>query len=249
MSLDEQIIKFRALDEWFLSEQGNAIANAFFDKLALFNEFLHGDSLLQLGRCGDNSFFSSLRFKHKWIVSPYNEEGASFVSLLNQLPIDRDSVDCVIAPLTLEAFPGEKNPLDEIDRVLKPLGYVVFFGVNPMSIWGWWLRAARNTCYGQEHGRPKSVFSLKRLMLYRGYMQCYLSSFYFIPPVKNKNLIRKLEILNEVGKMISPMPAGFYCFVVQKHQNSLIPLTTLKFNTPYRSNMANKLQPTCLETK
>ena len=53
-------------------------------------------------------------------------------------------------------------------------------------------------------------------MLHRGYVQCNLSSFYYIPPVSSESLLHKLEILNELGKMISPCPAGFYCLVVQK---------------------------------
>ena len=55
-------------------------------------------------------------------------------------------------------------------------------------------------------------------MLHRGYTQCALTSFYYIPPVTNEFLIRKLEFLNEMGKMVWPFPAGFYCLIMQKYQ-------------------------------
>ncbi len=64
-----------------------------------------------------------------------------------------------------------------------------------------------------------SAFAVKRMMLHRGYRQCVLTSFYYIPPVASEFLIRKLEFFNEMGKMIWPFPAGFYCFIVQKYQN------------------------------
>ncbi len=48
------------------------------------------------------------------------------------LPFKRDSIDCILAPLTLQCFNLNKNPIDEIDRVLKPMGYLVIFGTNPI---------------------------------------------------------------------------------------------------------------------
>jgi hypothetical protein len=63
-----------------------------------------------------------------------------------------------------------------------------------------------------------SSLSLKHDMLSRGYSLCLLDSFYYIPPVANRKWIHYLEFLNEVGKMVWPFPAGFYCLVMQKYQ-------------------------------
>ncbi len=97
------------------------------------------------------------------------------------------------------------------------MGYVVFFGINPYSLWGLYLRLKRHSCFGQK---AKSVFSLQRAMLHRGYVQSYLSSFYYIPPVQTEKSLEKLKLLNLLGKMISPCPAGFYCLIMQKYQPS-----------------------------
>ncbi len=219
MILDEQAAKYRALNNWFKTPQGSRVAQAFASELKAPSALFSGESLLQLGSCAENLWLPDLRFRYKWMISPCEESSRSaLVSSLTSLPLDRDSVDCVIAPLTLEAFDHDKNPLDEIDRVLKPMGYVVFFGVNPWSFWGAGVRWGGVHCFGSAKGTLTSSLSLKNALISRGYSQCMLSSFYYIPPVANKALIHHMEFFNEMGKMIWPFPAGFYCFIAQKYQ-------------------------------
>lgn len=219
MNLDEQAIKYRAMDGWFSTPQGVRVAQAFAAELKEPAELFSGQCLLQLGAFGESPWLSELQFHHKWFVNPYETlQSASLVSSLTSLPIARSSMDCVILPLTLEAFGRDKNPIDEIDRVLKPMGYAVFFGVNPWSFWGASLCLGGLDCFGTGKGRAFSSLSLKQAMISRGYSQCMLSSFYYIPPVTNKTLINHLEFLNQMGKMIWPFPAGFYCLIMQKYQ-------------------------------
>ena len=219
MLFDEQANKYRELDNWFITPQGNRVAHAFAAELMHVSEQLSGDNLLQMGSCGDNFWLQMLKFRHKWLVTPcVVPHKTSLIASLTMLPIERESIDCVIAPLTLEAFPSGKNPIDEIDRVLKPMGFIIFFGINPCSFWGAALRWQRLTCFGPCVGTLTSSFSIKHTMLLRGYRQCAMTSFYYIPPVLSEFLIQKLAFLNEMGKMIWPFPAGFYCFIAQKYQ-------------------------------
>ena len=116
MILDEQVIKYSALDNWFKTPQGVRAAQAFASELKEPSELFSGKRLLQLGSCGDNPWLSALNFRHKWFVTPCETSHKSaLVSSLSSLPIDRNSIDCVVAPLTLEAFGHDKNPIDEID--------------------------------------------------------------------------------------------------------------------------------------
>ena len=108
--------------------------------------------------------------------------------------------------------------MDELDRVLKPMGYIIFWGINPVSFWGMALRLGHLSLFGDCKTKLHSVLSVKRAALERGYQQCALSTFYYIPPVSNKALIHGLEFLNEMGKMLWVFPAGFYCLIVQKYQ-------------------------------
>lgn len=242
MLLDDQAKKYRALDVWFNTPQGRCVAQAFMAELMQVKGHLTGNRLIQLGSCGDNQWLSSLKFKQKWLVSPcVVPQKSTLIGSLTMLPIERNSIDCVIAPLSLEAFTQAKNPIDEIDRVLKPMGYVVFFGINPLSFWGASLFWRRLNCFGGATATLTSSLSLKRIMLLRGYVQCALSGFYYIPPVESGFLIKKLEFLNVMGKMVSPFPAGFYCFIVQKYQcvspSLRFPLTEAEYLVQQKSSL------------
>ena len=228
MSGKEQINRFQNLNAWFHSSHGSFVAKAIEDELSHLNAILRGDRLVQLGGCADNAWLTGLQFKHKWLFTPQIKPNKiSCSTLFNSLPIDRESLDCVIAPFTVDAFDLDLKDtvIDEIDRVLKPMGHVVILGVNPVSLWGMWLKFSRKNCFGVCKGSPKSVLSIKRAMIHRGYMQCYYNGFYFIPPVSQEKLIHTLAFLNQVGKMISPTPSAFYCLVMQKHvENYIEPL-------------------------
>ncbi len=215
----EEASKYDALYHWFQTPIGVRLAVAFKDELSRMIRTYHGERLLQLGHCAENPWLDILNFRYKWLATPCSlQKKIAFVSSLTMLPIERNSIDCVIAPLTLEAFPRHKNPLDEIDRVLKPMGCVIFFGFNPFSFWGGALRFGHLRCFGDTPISLTSGLVLKRMMLYRGYRQCALSSFYYIPPVKNEWMINNLSFFNEMGKMIWPFPAGLYCFIAQKYE-------------------------------
>ena len=219
MYLEEQANKYRSLDEWFLRPQGQHVARAFAAELMQIRGQFSGLNLLQLGSCGDNTWLSSLKFRHQWLASPcIVPKKTSLVSSLTMLPVERDSMDCVIAPLTFEAFGGGKNPIDEIDRILKPMGYAIFFGINPLSFWGAAIRWGHLDCFGSSSVTLTSALMVKRAMLDRGYRKCALTSFYYIPPVTSEPMIKKLKFFNEMGKMLWPFPAAFYCFIAQKYQ-------------------------------
>ncbi len=219
MSLNEQKNKYRALDDWFKTPQGRHVGEALARRLVAVRDLLSGTTLVQLGICGDNPWLVPLMFRRKWLLTPcLNSPEASLIASPNGLPFDRNSVDCVVAPLTMEAFGRDKNPLDEIDRVLKPMGYVIFWGVNPISVWGLALRVGYVPFFGDSRVTLTSSLILKQALLNRGYRQCMLETFYYIPPVKQSSWIDRLAFLNEMGKMISPCPAGFYCLIVQKVQ-------------------------------
>lgn len=220
---EKQQTFFKQLNRWFLSEQGFYVAEAINQELVQGHNSFHGEILLQLGLCGKNAWLDNLSFKHRLILAPWTAHGVSLASSFSQIPLNRNSVDCVLAPFTVDAFWFFEDLLDEIDRILKPLGYAIFIGINPVSLWGCWLRYAHETCFGVDYHRwPRSVLTLKQGMNHRGYMQSHLSSFYYIPPMAQARWIHRLGVLNQIGKMISPLPSAFYCLVVQKYQSNPI---------------------------
>lgn len=219
MLIDGQIKQYRALNKWFHSPLGHFVAHEFAVNLESSREFVRGETLLQLGNCGDNPWLKKLDFKHQWIVSPFalahkvHLEGA-----LTHLPIDRNSIDGIIAPLTLEPFNTSQSLINEIDRVLKPMGFVILLCINPWSLWGAAMKLGALPCYRDSHIKMHTPFHLNRMFIQRGYKQISLNNFCYLPPVKRASLIKKLTFLDEIGKMIWPFPSGFYCYIAQKHQ-------------------------------
>jgi hypothetical protein len=125
----------------------------------------------------------------------------------------------VLAPLTLEPYADNFSIIDEVDRVLKPMGYAVLLCINPWSLWGGALKYGFLSCFANEHSKSHSAFTINRLFTQRGYRQCALYYFCYTPPMKNQKFIHKLAFLEEVGKMLWPFPAGFFCYIAQKYEH------------------------------
>ena len=225
MNLDEQRCKYRALDDWFKTPQGHHLGKAFSVQLARCNAYLRGDKLLQIGLCGDNLWLDALLFNQKYIFTPcLDAPQASFVGSPQTLPFHRNSMDAILAPMICDIFGHDKHPLDEIDRVLKPMGYAVFLGINPLSLWGMARYFHGLPCFGHASVTLTSSLLLRRALLARGYQQEALEAFYYVPPFQNEAWIKRCLFLNDMGKLASFFPAGFYCLVMQKYQGSLPPL-------------------------
>ncbi|HAT8211317.1 TPA: methyltransferase domain-containing protein, partial [Legionella pneumophila] len=127
MLIEQQIKHYRTLYEWFQSPLGVFVAKEFTDQLEPVKKFLKGETLLQLGDCGTNPWLKLLDFKHKWVASPCSSVNKIHLECsLNQLPLNRDTLDCILVPLTLEPFGNNFSLIDEIDRILKPMGFLIF---------------------------------------------------------------------------------------------------------------------------
>ena len=219
MLIEQQIKQYRALNKWFQSPLGLFTAHEFLVNLESEQEYASGETLLQLGHCGDNLWLKKFKHTYKWIASPFPISNTIQLECsLNQLPLDRSSVDCVIAPLTLEPFASSFSLIDEIDRVLTPMGFVILLCINPWSLWGGALKSRLLCCYSNSKVTMRTPFTLNRIFIQRGYIQYSLRNFCYIPPVNSSSLIKKLTFLNEIGKMLWPFPSGFYCYIAQKYQ-------------------------------
>ena len=179
--------------------------------------------LLQLGVCGDNVWLSQTGLKKNWICTPcLNTKQVSLRATPKQLPLSHDSVNGLIAPFILEIFSQNSMVFDEIDRILSPMGHVVFLGINPLSLWGLALVFHGLGPLGLAQMKPHSPWVLKRAFLNRGYQQKHFEMFHYVPPFHHQQWIQHSLFLNEMGKIMPVFPAGFYCLVMQKYEKSLI---------------------------
>ncbi|CAM4492925.1 MAG: hypothetical protein LEGION0403_FIIPPAGN_00452 [Legionella sp.] len=246
MLIKQQKRYYRALNKWFQSPLGLFVAHEFSINLEATGQHLYGDTLIQLGNCGENLWLKKLDFEHQWIVSPFAlSHQVHIESELNHLPLNANSIDCIVVPLSLEPFNMGSSLIDEIDRVLKPMGHVILFCINPWSLWGGAIKCGLLTCYNDHNIKMRTPFNLNRMFIQRGYMQVFLNNFCYIPPVNSATLIKKLTFLDEIGKMLWPCPSGFYCYIAQKYQ-VIHPSLTLRSISQPISDYQPALQPVTL---
>ncbi len=221
VNLDEQRHGYRSLDDWFQTAVGQHVTNALAEPLK--RAHLSGDVLLQLGLCGENALLGVPRFKQIYSATPCVDlTRASLITALNALPIQQHQVDCVFAPLLTELFGLHKSPLDEIDRVLRPMGHVVLLGINPLSLWGLAACMQRLSGFRGVSLHLHTHLRVKRALEARGYQLKSLETCYYVPPFRSERLIKQCLFLNEMGKMMALFPAGFYCLIMQKYTPSML---------------------------
>ena len=202
---------------WFYTPQGRRAARSFSLEIDKITDYISGKYLVQLGSTGEINLIEKLHFRNKLIVNPSLEcKGIDCHAKINNLPFATSSIDCVFAPFTMELYSRHLSVLSEIDSVLAPEGFVILFGINPISFWGLAGFLRRLKPLNKFSLKLRSAISIKNSLLALGYRQCYLSSFYFIPPFNSLKIINNLEFLNEMGKMVWPYPASFYCLIAQK---------------------------------
>ncbi len=219
MNLELQKQKFQALNDWFLTPQGLFVQEEILSQILLIKDRLRGTTFLQLGSCGQNMWLHDLPFRRKWLMTPTQTRlDLSFISSAEALPIERASIDCVMAPFTSELYAPERQFIHEIDRILKPMGHVIFIGVNPLSLWGAFLKLGWLKHFDGFQTTLTSSLIVKQLMFAKGYQLTALKTFCYVPPFRSGDALSKLRFLDEMGKMVILSPAGFYCLVLQKYQ-------------------------------
>jgi hypothetical protein len=213
------------LDQWFLTPQGKAVGHAFMQHLGELHPLLpyfKGQRLLQIGAAGAHPWLKYFNYQERYLLAmqtPHLDQ-PGFLKVFGHthaLPLASESMDCVIAPLSLDACEDAMMALNELDRILKPMGFLVIYGLNRWSLWSLAMRFGLGVNIPRGTIHPCSLLRLKNTLIHFEYLIHHLGLFYYLPPVHSSKWINRLEIFNELGKMISPCPSGFYCMVVQKH--------------------------------
>jgi SAM-dependent methyltransferase len=190
---------------------------------------LFGYHFMQIGLLGKDRFLNSTRISHH-IVAQLEEEGdlQQGVSLRcgqDHLPIAPDSMDVVLLPHVLEYSPNPHKLLREVERILIGEGHLIIIGFNPWSLCGIWrlLLAWRDEPPWSGHffsfTRIKDWFSLLDFEVVRK------ERFFYLPPLANLNLVRKLKFLEKLGNYCWSVFGGIYIIVVKKR---VVPLTSIK---------------------
>ena len=126
----------RGLGEALLQQESRIVEEAF--------DGIFGEQCLQLGLWGEpQTFLKYSRTQRKYLIDegiPESMDTAaaapSAIGQLHNLPIETDSVDCVLLPHVLDYSDRPHAILREVDRVLTAHGHVAILGFKPGGFWG-----------------------------------------------------------------------------------------------------------------
>ncbi len=113
-----------------LEQEGRLVEDVF--------EGIFGEMCLQIGAWGPTkTFLPAARTQRTLLVA--DQPHHSVPTVIGQpwrLPVESESVDCVLLPHTLEFSDRQHAMLREVDRVLHAHGHLVILGFRPGGLWG-----------------------------------------------------------------------------------------------------------------
>jgi SAM-dependent methyltransferase len=98
---------------------------------------IFGEQCLQLGHWGEsNTFLKHARTQRTWLMDVGAPHGRDVIGQFHNLPIQDDSIDCVVLPHVLDYSDRPHAVLREVDRVLTAHGHLVILGFKTGGLWG-----------------------------------------------------------------------------------------------------------------
>ena len=135
----------------------------------------------------------------------HNKSNNLIISTNEQLPVETDNIDLVIATHALELSSDPHQVLREIDRVLVPEGHCIIIGFNPFSLMRigrllkpeFYKRTQTNDVKMRSAHRVRDWFSVL------GFEVLDVHHFGFRPGVKNQKVFERLSWLEKLGYIIN----------------------------------------------
>ena len=182
------------LESWYEGERGSYLLEHVRAALQPRLDTAFGYHILQLGPVRGISLIDGSPINHHIHAGARPGPGVALVCDSDELPLESDSIDVVVAHHCLEFDAHPHQVLREIQRVLTPQGHLFLLGFNPLSLLGIGTR-----CRGLWRRSPwhaHSPVSEPRLKDWLHLLGCELqetSYLYAVPPIGSGRLRRMLE--------------------------------------------------------
>ena len=144
--------------------------------------------------------------------------------LAEDLPLKTDSVDTVILPHILELSASPHDVLREVERVLRPDGYVIICGFNPWSLWGLKHRLWYSTKTIPWCGDFISLGRVHDWLALLGFEVFKSERLMYRPPINQQKIVRMLRFCESVGALCCPYWGGSYIVLAKKQSVILTPI-------------------------
>lgn len=158
---------------------------------------------------------------------PATDNGCWIRGKPDRLPIASDSMDVVLLIHTLDFYQDPHQILREVDRVLIPEGRLIVVGFNPWSLWG-----IRRLFRGRADCSPWSgrFISIRRIhdwLSLLGFEIEHTQPLMFRPPLRQRVLMERLNLLERSGRRWWPALSGVYVVEAVKRVSTLTPIKPL----------------------
>ncbi|MFV8817279.1 class I SAM-dependent methyltransferase [Haliea sp. E17] len=200
-----------ALETWYRGERGAYLLSRLQASLDARLDTAFGYHILQTGPVQCGPLFGECRIHHRIRAS---EQGGTDIGLVcagDELPLESDSVDVIIAHHALEFSPNPHQVLRELHRVLTPQGQLFLTGWNPYS--GSGLLQRLRALAPRSPWREQSPVSVRRLTDWLNLLGCEVEStsyHYHLAPAGQGRLRAALEGLNDWCAQVGLPMGGIY---------------------------------------
>ncbi len=199
------------LETWYGRGAGGYLLAAIRKSLEPILDTAFGYHLLQVGPLRHQPLFERSRINHRVVCSDNAGGEVGLVAVAEELPIESDSVDALIAPHCLDFSERPHQALREMQRVVTPQGKLIIIGFNPYSLLG---AAARiRQLAGSSLWREHTPVSQHRLTDWLRLLGCQIESqqmLYRVPPIGNGRLSQWLTRMDQWGERHALPCGGIY---------------------------------------
>ncbi|MFK8041143.1 class I SAM-dependent methyltransferase [Congregibacter sp.] len=153
----------RALESWYARDSGEELCTAIRLCLEPVLGLSFGYHILQIGPLAQRSLIADSPINHQIFASGAVDRSASLYCHGDELPLESDSVDTVVAFHALEFDEHPHGSLREMQRVLRPHGHLIVVGFNPYSLLGaaHYARGLhKGSLWNRQRHRPVSLHRL-----------------------------------------------------------------------------------------
>lgn len=212
------------LESWYARDSGQYLLEATHQAVQDLLDTSFGYHILQLGVTGGRPLCHNSPINHRIYVADRPGNGVGLVAHADELPLDSDSIDTVIAHHCVEFAHNPHQVLREIQRVLTPQGQLLVVGFNPYSLLGinTYLRGLSRDSLWYRHS-PVSEHQLTDWLHLLGCEVQDIIRLYGVPPVGGGR-VRQWLMRGDAWSQRKNLPiGGLYILHATKQVSALHP--------------------------
>jgi len=222
MDREKPGIWYAEMQEWYQQSTGQYLLELEKKVLDSILPTCFGYYLLQIGGSVNVEITKASPIHEKIFLHPKAEGNCNIVGNAENLPFADNSIDVIILNHVLEFSAEPHSVLREIERVLRPEGYLIQFSFSP---WGWYGLRRLFSFFNRKAPWSGHYFSAYRLIDWLNLLGVTLLSKHrlcAVPPINHLSMQHFLAPLDRFFTGYSWVPmAGVYLLLAKKQVSTL----------------------------